>query len=221
MKKILGVALVMCFLVSLPLALNASAKAVEKNKELVVTVDPLLEVPSDLKVLEKRSTTAHVVWNEVEEATKYELRLADNNENVLGYLRSKSNYKTISSKWLLSNKNYKVSVRTIKGNLASEWSSYITFRTKPAKVKNVEVTNITETSAVVTWHACRGSNLRYIVNLTDGNNELISTSYVTGKTLTLSGLTSNTVYKVKVQAQNSKIKADKGALSEEVLFETL
>ncbi len=211
----------MCFLVSLSFALNASAKNVKKNKPLNVTVDSSVQVPENLKVLDRRSTTSHVIWDEVEEADKYELRIADNNEIVLGYLRSNINYKTVSSKWLVSNKTYKIAVRTINGALASEWSSYVSFRTKPAKVKNVLVTSITENSAVVSWNACRGSNLKYLVKLTDGSNELISTNYVAGRTLTLSGLSSNTAYKVKVQAQNITKNSDKGALSEEVLFETL
>lgn len=211
----------MCFLVSLSFALNASAKTVKKNKPLNVTVDTSIEVPTNLSVLDRRSTTAHIIWDEITDATKYEMKLADKDDKTIGYLRSSMNYKTVASKWLLSNKTYHASVRTIKGSLASEWSSYVTFRTKPSKVKNVLVTDITENSAVVSWNACRGSNLKYIVKLTDGNNQMISTNYVTGKTLTLSGLDSNTVYKVKVQAQNTKKKSDKGALSEEVLFETL
>lgn len=214
MKKILGLALAICFIAMSPLASQAA-------KKIKTVYDSSLEVPENLMVVDRRSTTIHLVWDEAEEANRYELKLMDSKSNVLGYLRSKMNYKTISSKWLQTNKNYNVVVRSISGNLASEWSEAVGFRTKPQKVKNVLVSNITENSALVSWKACRGSDLKYIVKLTDGNNELVSKNYVNARKINLTGLDSNTVYKVRVQAQNARFKSDKGALSDEVLFETL
>lgn len=113
---------------------------------------------------------------------------------------------------LKPNSNYKFKIKAYAADTTeSAWSRYKLFHTLPAKAKSIAVTNITNTAADVSWgNVARSKTLKYYqVIVRQGKTVVFSTQVNknlnqlrTGTTVT--GLTPNTSYVVKIRAVYTK-----------------
>lgn len=113
---------------------------------------------------------------------------------------------------LKPNSNYKYKVKAIASDTTeSAWSRYKLFHTLPAKAKKIVVTNVTNTSADISWaNIARSKSLKYYqVIVRQGKNVAFSTTVNKNLTqprtgITATGLTPNTNYVVKIRAVYTK-----------------
>ncbi len=174
---------------------GASAKAVATFKTVAEC-----KVPTNLAVSHSVENTT-ITWVAVENAESYELEYgkvgAEETMNVV--IENASSF-VISS--LNENTQYKVQVRSICGEEKySDWAS-ITF-TRPifcTAPTEVEITDITENTAIVAWNQGDASSwtIEYgEKGFVTGEGTVVTTN---NPTVTLTGLTSNTTYDLYIKA---------------------
>ncbi|WP_044212730.1 fibronectin type III domain-containing protein [Flammeovirga sp. OC4] len=151
------------------------------------------EVPTSIAVSQVDNTSAVVTWDAVEHVlgVSYSVMLGD------------EEFETTSTTYTLTdltpNTDYEVKVKTVDVNdMASDYSDAASFTTTydaPTAPSNISVSDVMKTSAVVSWDALDHEvGVSYTVML---GNETFETS---ATTLTLSDLSENTAYEVKVKS---------------------
>ena len=146
------------------------------------------DAPTDLAASNITETSAEVTWNGT--ASSYEVRLAGGTAETVT-----TTSKTFTG--LTAGTAYTVEVRAVCESSNSSWVS-TSFTTQSSQVEPCDAptaltaSNITETSAEVTWNGTASS---YEVRLAGGTAETVTT---TSKTFT--GLTAGTAYTVEVRA---------------------
>lgn len=119
---------------------------------------------------------------------------------------------TIGKGVLKANSNYKFKVKAIATDTTeSAWSNYKLFHTLPAKAKKIVVTNVTNTTADVSWaNIARSKSLKYYqIVVRQGKTVTFSTTVNKNlnqlrTSVTATGLTPNTNYIVKIRAVYTK-----------------
>ena len=146
------------------------------------------DAPTDIAASNVTQTGATVTWNGT--ASSYEVRLAGGTAETVT-----TTNKTFTG--LTAGTAYTVEVRAVCESSNSSWVS-TSFTTQSSQVEPCDAptaltaSNITETSAEVTWNGTASS---YEVRLAGGTAETVTT---TSKTFT--GLTAGTAYTVEVRA---------------------
>lgn len=153
-----------------------------------VTVTPA--AVKNIKQTASKTTSSSVVltWDKVSGVTGYTVYYYGSKLTKIGAVKSNS----ITIKGLKSNQNQKIVVYAlyIKDNntYCSPASAVLTFRTSPAVVKSVKVTDITATTAVLRWGKTAGADSYAVYK------------YVKGKGYVYVASTKNTYYPFKGKA---------------------
>ncbi len=98
--------------------------------------------------------------------------------------------------------SYMINSRDAAGNLATQYDS---FRTMP-EISNVQITNITSQSAIITWttNETLDSAVFYGLDTNYGSTVYVAT-LATGRSMGLGGLTAGTTYHFYVKSQNTYV----------------
>ncbi|MCM1544982.1 MAG: fibronectin type III domain-containing protein, partial [Ruminococcus sp.] len=137
------------------------------------------------------TTSASLTWTAVAGATSYQVTCNGKTTTV------KTNKATVSG--LTADKKYTATVKAIRGNASTSAStSFVTKLAKPAKVTGLKASSITATGMKLTWTAVKGAASYQVSYSTDGKKWTNTT--VTKNTATLSKLTANKTYQIKVRA---------------------
>lgn len=151
------------------------------------------------------TTWSKITWNTVKNADGYQVYVYDN--ATASWVRKRTvTTNTVNLTGLLSASEYKVRIRAYSnkdGTLVyGAFSSTVLVTTKPDAVKNVTVTAYTSKSATLSWSKVARATGYYIyVGRSDSRNVTPSyknTKYVTGNTVTLTGLQSCGYYGFRV-----------------------
>ncbi len=173
---------------------------------------------SNIKVTNIKETSAIVSWSPVSGATQYQVYYRLENQ-TLGLSRTVIGT-SIQLTGLGSGTAYCVNVKAIKGNVGGNYNAnpvkFTTLNkavqtpTKPALVSNIKVSNITDSTATVTWNAVSGATKYYVYYRLSNSNQgyAIATTQTSAR---LSGLASGTAYCVNVKAMNGNISGDYNA----------
>jgi len=148
------------------------------------------------------STSAEIAWLAEEGQTEWILAM----DTIAAFNKDSVDLQTVVTtnpylaENLLPEHTYYVYVRAICGDNFSAWSARASFKTAKAcqKPDGLDVTAITDSSAVITWNTYGQSD--FILTYGIGN-AYADTVNVTGGTYTINGLDANTSYKVKVAAE--------------------
>lgn len=165
-----------------------------------------LAKPTEAKATDVTATTATLTWKAVEGADKYEVRVGDE----ASIKNTEDNSYLLTS--LAPETEYTWQVRALKGNEVSDWAQGEAFTTEkggtvapdPIEPTNLTVSNITKTSATLSWVAPSEAPLGYDVRLNSGaiSDAGNATSYP------VSGLTPGTNYTWEVRARFDDTQSD-------------
>ena len=87
------------------------------------------------------------------------------------------------------------------GLYCTVYSSWVEFRTLPAKVKNVRITELTDECVTLKWnHINNHKQAYYYVRLLDEDNFPLGYQTTSKRTRQFCGLDSSTKYQIKVKA---------------------
>ena len=156
-------------------------------------------IPSDFHTTTVGYTTATFEWTANGIENQWAIHVWDNNGS--NEVEVSSNPATVTG--LLANHTYNAAVKAVCGNGAaeSEYSDTIQFTTSAcAQVTGVTATNVTATSATLSWNPTGAANYRIEygeIGFSQGDGISVD---VTGTTYTLTGLSSETQYTAYVLA---------------------
>ena len=176
---------------------------------LTIGVKELDNIPvkiTGVKVPDKyrKARQVKIKWTADKYAISYQVKLVGKAGKKIKLFNVDQNKKVIKSKYLHSNKAYKVKVRGVSANEEKgEWSKYKKFRTLPAKVKNLSISAITNSTATISYNKVSGNIKKYVISLYH-DGELVSKYTNTDNSLLLEDLQSDTRYTVKIQAVYDK-----------------
>jgi len=160
-------------------------------------------IPQSLLTKSLSPQSGVATWTSVSGATGYEIRYRQDSTNdawtVVDTL-TQNQYEIVG---LFENTPYQWQVRTVCGNAFSDWSTLVFFRTVGTCSPPValQVDNITDSSAQVTWTMVANANgyeLRYRVI---GENTWTTMTNITTTDTVLSGLMANTNYEWQVRTR--------------------
>ena len=145
------------------------------------------------------STSAEIAWLAEEGQTEWILAM----DTIAAFNKDSVDLQTVVTtnpylaENLLPEHTYYVYVRAICGENFSAWSARASFKTAKAcqKPDGLEVSAITDSSAVVTWNTYGQSAFRLTYGIGSTYTDSVD---VTGGSYTITGLDENTSYKVKV-----------------------
>lgn len=160
--------------------------------------------PTDVTIAKANitSTTAEIAWTAEEGQTAWQIAMDTiagfNPDTLTSIINATAN--PYLAEGLLPEQTYYVYVRANCGENYSAWTARASFKTAKAcqKPDGLEVSAITDSSAVVTWNTYGQTD--FILTYGIGN-AYADTVTVTGGTYTIMGLDANTSYKVKVAAE--------------------
>lgn len=165
--------------------------------------------PENITIVKgKKAKNVRVTWDPVEGADWYNVEwFYKNGEHVgIKYRITGTEYKLPKSK-LKTNTKYYVRVRAYDtdSETLSPLSGKIGFRTKPAKVKNVQVTGYTDSKATIYWNKAPGKIRQYYIQVRTKKGKKIKTIKVdaNGENVqgyNITGLKASKAYKFKVRA---------------------
>ncbi|MCS6904963.1 MAG: fibronectin type III domain-containing protein [Bacteroidia bacterium] len=167
--------------------------------EQQVTIYPLeCRVPQSPQVQRDASGRLFISWSAVEGATGYELQYrlqgSDNWGPIITLTEPKYFFRD-----LLPEMMYEVRIRTLCGNLFSEYVP-LNFPTPICNAVNfIWFTDVTENSAVVNWSLMEGATAYEFTWRKQGTQEWQPTELLTGDRRLLSGLERGTTYDVRVR----------------------
>jgi len=156
-------------------------------------------IPSDFQTTTVGYTTATFAWTANGNENQWAIHVWDNNGS--NEVEVSSNPATVTG--LLANHTYNAAVKAICGNGAaeSEYSDTIQFTTSAcAQVTGVTATNVTATSATLSWNPTGAANYRIEygeIGFSQGDGNTVE---ITGTTHTLTGLSPETQYTAYVRA---------------------
>lgn len=177
------------------ISVAAVLDGVEKPRSLPVNVTVLPAPISNLQVSNITKTSAMVSWTGTG-ADEYKVYL---NGNLIGTTTG-TQYDLTG---LTPGTNYKVEVSPVQNGVEGQKTSATFSTLVPDPVTNLQVTNITTTSATATWTGTPSADY-YKVYL---NGSLAGTT--TNTQYSFSGLTPGTSYTVSVSAVESGVESDK------------
>ena len=180
-----------------------------------IEINTLPDAPKNLKVQSVTSTGFTLSWGAVENAAKYRVYKYD--DKTKKYKRIKtvsSNSVTVKAEALTSGK-YKVKVGVKSGGktVYSDYSSSVTAKTAPAKVKSLKYKDNTTSSYTLTWKKVEGKISGYLIykyNSVTGVYEYLSSTKKTSYTVKnlSSGETAYYIVKAYIKDGRKKIKGD-------------
>lgn len=173
----------------------------KKSPEATISVKGESEKVKSLQVTDVTDKIISLSWKHLSGASGYIVEIYDESLNIW-----KEAGRTASPKADITNLSagtaYKFRVcavfDTADGEITSEYSDYVTASLKPAKVKNLDVDSVTDTSVKLSWDKVNGAAGYEIVRV-DGY-ETVSLGKVTATSCVLSGLTPGSEYTFKVRA---------------------
>lgn len=147
------------------------------------------------------STSAEIAWLAEEGQTEWILAM----DTIAAFNKDSVDLQTVVTanpylaENLLPDHTYYVYVRAICGDNFSAWSARSSFKTAKScqKPDGLDVTAITDSSAVITWNTYGQSDFHLVYYITTAQTDTVA---VTGGSYTITGLEANTTYKVKVAA---------------------
>lgn len=103
---------------------------------------------------------------------------------------------------LKSNKRYFAKIRAVNEYGSSSFSDLLSFRTAPKQVQNVQIPKArrTSTSCFVAWHEIKGKKITYRLIVRNQMGKLVKQVIAKKNHKVISGLSSDTLYKIKVRA---------------------
>lgn len=155
--------------------------------------------PSGLSSSNLTTTTARVSWNPIIGAVGYEVRYRKTGD--LAWITQTVNTTGVNLSSLSEGVTYQWAVRTIcLLNISSNWvDSNFTTKTSPptcAPVTNIKATEISQTSAVLTWSGPSAASFK--VNYRPSGTATWSEVLVSTPTRVLTGLTAKREYEVQI-----------------------
>ena len=165
-----------------------------------------LNPPNSITITAATSTGFTLNWRAVLGATKYDIQVGDNQDfSSLAKALADQTGTSLAITGLDVTKKYYVRIRA-KNAIATQTSSYSAVSTAYTKLPTpilTAATSIAQTSFRANWNSVTGA-AGYSVQISKKSDfsELVEDTYVTTTTYQFNGLTANTVYYVRVQAQN-------------------
>jgi len=171
------------------------------------------------------SSSAQITWQTNEPAdsqVEYGLTTSYGNTTPLNTSLVISHSVSLSGLSANTLYHYRVKSKDAAGNLAT--SNDFTFTTStpdvtPPIISNVAANNITSSAATITWNTNEASDSQVEYGLTTGygNTTPLNTSLVNSHSVSLSGLSANTLYHYRVKSNDA---AGNLATSSDFIFET-
>lgn len=172
--------------------------------------------PTKLR-LKKRGTSFISPQWDTDSATQFTLMYGTNaSATNTGTAESLNTFKKITG--LKSNRAYYFKVRADNETSSSAYTKPKKIRTKPAKVRSVTVSDITNNAVTIRFKKVKRPVSTYKIVLTNTRMNTTQTYSAHGKSITIDGLTKNTTYEAKVRAIKNHVK---GQWSAKKTFKTL
>ena len=164
-----------------------------------------LRTPGALQVPDKwrKAKKVRLWWGAVSDADYYKVQLrTKKNKKVKKFKYVTQNYKKVRPRYLKSNKPYIWRARSCMGGLyCTVYSPWDEFRTLPAKVKKVQLTEVTDECVTAKWkHVNNHKSVYYYMQLLDENNNYLGYQTTAKRSRQFCGLDSSTKYKVRIKA---------------------
>lgn len=178
----------------------SSACKVVSKKDVSTTVTDDASKVNGLKLSKRGATTLSVKWKNIENADDYYIHIKDNtNGDVIEKSTSATSYKITGLK---SCHSYTVKV---KAHIASKgWASYssaVTAKTLPSKVKNLTVSKTSSEYVKLKWDKASYSSGYNVYKVSNGKYKKIATISSSSETsYKVEGLTAGCKYKYAVCA---------------------
>lgn len=174
------------------------------------------EKPTHL-TLKKRGTSFITPQWETDSASQFTISYGTNSSATnIGTTETTETFKKVSG--LRSNRAYYFKVRADNETSSSAYTKPKKIRTKPARVKNLTITNIRRNSVTIRFTKVRRPVSKYTIQLKNVDNNSIQTYSLQGKSITIDDLSKNTQYSAKVRAIKNHVK---GQWSAKKTFKTL
>ncbi len=162
----------------------------------------LLPSPTGLKTTQVTHDTIGLSWNKVENAKKYEVKL--NNEQ-----KAVPTSNEVAIQDLTAKTTYAITVSAIDslGQKSVPAELSVTTQEEPVTLSFIQATNITKTSAVVSWKTEKAANgsVYYSGTSTSNLDQSLHDEYdKTAHTFTLKGLEEDTTYHYKVKSDDTE-----------------
>lgn len=163
--------------------------------------DGILRTPKNVRVKKRSDHQVQATWKRVDSASSYQVQVV--NKKTGDAVRTvRTNKRKVNVSKLLSNKQYKLQVRSVADTgTKSGWSSAKATRTKPGAPTSIAVKQ-DDNAVEISWKKSRGVITRYTVVIEKSNGATIRKhsrqASVRIPTLSAGG------YTVKVQAQFNK-----------------
>jgi surface protein len=177
--------------------------------------------PGKPTVTEKTHNSATVTWTAPSEQIKWYITRKSENQDDF-YAGGYTNVKSYTFQHLQANTQYEVKVKAICGeDEESEYSESLFFTTDPEPCYtpiDLTVTGKTHKSATITWKTQSGNTPAKWTVKYGKKGQAQTTATATQPTFTMTGLTAETEYEVRVQANCDA--SDESAFTDPVYFTT-
>lgn len=112
--------------------------------------DLKLTAPTNLHTTDRTAYSATLKWKKVSGAHHYVVHLKNSKGKIINVFSTEAAYKKLTKKYLSSNSGYSFyTFACDQNNICSQPSKIKNFRTKPAKIKSLELIETGETSATI------------------------------------------------------------------------
>ena len=168
-------------------------------------------VISNISATGINSTGATITWSTNEAAdtqVEYGLTTAYGYTTALNSTLSTSHSRTLTNLSPATLYHYRVRSRDAAGNLAvsgdNTFTTLNTSDTTPPVISNIYTTNITSTSSIINWttNEASTSQVEYGATTQYGFSTSINTNLTASHSVTLTGLTPNTLYHYRVRSRD-------------------
>ncbi len=164
-----------------------------------------------------------LTWDEVDDVTGYKI-YRYNKYFDRYFCVGRTRQLRFTDRIVASSSTYDYKVRGYKSNIAADsygpFSDIVSGTTTPSRVRNLTVDYLSDSSANISWAACRGA-AGYTVYVYDKNaDDYVSHATTQANTYTFTNLTSGTEYSVKVAAYHEISGVSYGYKSKAISFTT-
>ncbi|MFH0818559.1 MAG: fibronectin type III domain-containing protein [Patescibacteria group bacterium] len=164
-----------------------------------------LSMPENLTVNNIYASSAQLHWDNVADATGYEVELTDKNGELIKIFNTTKNKRKAGKLVSKSNTTYKFRVRAVNGATYSSWSDYYTYTTKPARPQKPRIRKKQADQFVYRWNKPKGTITQYEVQLLENGEIISSYSVVNDTKKIIKDLVVNSPYQIRVRAYNGDL----------------
>lgn len=159
-------------------------------------------IPENFSAIHQHSTNVTLGWTIPSQEVHYFKIKYGKNTSTKNEITAGGDEPEVIINHLKSNTRYYAKIRAINEYGSSAYSELLSFRTAPARVKNVRApkSRRTSTSCYAIWNKIKGKKITYRLTVRNKKGKLVKQIIAKKNHKLISGLSSDSLYKIKVQA---------------------